>query len=191
VRADAFAISEILRLLERSDRIAQLIEHQLQRAFIARRVEVALRRLARGEERRGREVEHEVEARREGVRGEMARDEAALRDTAEPQADDADIDMDGLRFEPFVFRGPIVPLDGFAEPFSDRVRLRALGQIGNQKAELVAAEPRVQILRLRGAEHRPFLREQVVGSHLLAEQMRHALDNPVADGVPGRSASSR
>src|SRR5439155_4547454 len=71
------------------------------------------------------------------------------------------------------------------------MRLMAGGEIRNEEAELVAAEPRVQISRARTG---PFLarvaeallRKEVVAAHLFAQQRRDALDDPVADGMAER-----
>jgi hypothetical protein len=48
--------------------------------------------------------------------------------------------------EPRIVAGPVVALDRFAEAFGDDPRGAALVEIGNEKAEFVAPEPRVQIL---------------------------------------------
>src|SRR5437667_2553720 len=65
------------------------------------------------------------------------------------------------------------------------------GEIRNQEAELVAAEPRVQIARARARPFLPrvpeaLLREEVVAARLLAQQRRDALDDPIADGMAER-----
>src|SRR5262245_62532322 len=83
------------------------------------------------------------------VRGEAPRDEAALGNASEPEADDADVDVDGLHGEPAILERPIVARDRFAEALGDGVGLRALGEVRNHEAELVAAEARVQLLRPR------------------------------------------
>ena len=51
-------------------------------------------------------------------------------------------------FEPSaaVFERPVVPFHRLAKPFGNGIGLTVFGQIGNQKTELVAAKPRVQIL---------------------------------------------
>ena len=54
------------------------------------------------------------------VRGEPPRDEAALGDASEPQADDADVDAHRLHGEPAVFERPVVALDRLAEALADR-----------------------------------------------------------------------
>ena len=115
------------------------------------------------------------------VGGEPPCDESAIGDASEPEADYADVDADRLRGQTTVFEGPVVALDRFTEAFRDGVRLVIFGQIGNLKAEFVAAEARVQILRLRPAG--PFLRQQVVGPDLFAQQLRDPFDNLIADGV--------
>ena len=61
-------------------------------------------------------------------------------------------------------------------------RLAAARQVGNQEAELVAAEARVQIASLGAALHR----QEVRGSNLIREDARDAFDDPVADGVAER-----
>ena len=83
------------------------------------------------------------------------------------QADDADVHADRLRRETPILDGPVVAFDRLAEALGDGVRLVALGEIRNQEAEFVAAEPRVEILR---RVRRPLLRDQVVGPHLFAQQ---------------------
>ena len=65
------------------------------------------------------------------------------------------------------------------------MRLVAFGEVGNQEAELVAAEPRVQILCAPRPD-RTLLRDEVVGPHLFAQQRGHALDDPIADRVAER-----
>src|SRR6185295_17604542 len=80
------------------------------------------------------------------VRGEAARDEAAVGDASQPQADDADVDVHGLYGQPAVFERPVVALDRLAEALADRMRLMTLGEVWNEKAELVAAEAGVEIL---------------------------------------------
>src|SRR5438034_10946139 len=64
------------------------------------------------------------------------------------------------------------------------MRLMTFGEIGNQKTELVAAEPGVQILRLWSAG--PFLRQQVVGPDLFAQQVGDAFDDSIAHCVSER-----
>ena len=88
----------------------------------------------------------------------------------EPQADDADVDAHRLHRQPPIFERPVVAFDRLAEALADGVRLVVLGEVGNEEAELVAAEPRVEILRR--AAPSALLREQVVGPHLLAQQLR-------------------
>src|SRR4029077_11123993 len=78
---------------------------------------------------------------------------------------------------------PVVALDRITEALADGVRLMALGDVGNQEAELVAAEERVQILVARTDA---LLRQQVVGAYLFAQQRRDALDDAIADGVAER-----
>ena len=98
------------------------------------------------------------------------RDEAPIGDAPEPEADDADVDANRLCGEPPILERPIVAFHRFAKAFADRVCLRALGDVRDEEAEFVAAEPRVQILC---AFPGTLLRDQVVGPHLLAKQVRH------------------
>ena len=63
------------------------------------------------------------------------------------------------------------------EAVGDLDRLGAARQVGNQEAELVAAEPGVQVARLAGA----FEREEILGADLVRQDPRHPLDDPVAD----------
>ena len=114
------------------------------------------------------------------VRGETARDEAAIGDASQPQADDADVDVHGLHGQPAVDKRPVVAFDRLAEALADGVRLMEAREIRNQKAELVAAEPRVQV---GGPRAEPLLREEVVGPDLFAQQRRDALDDPIAHCV--------
>src|SRR5262249_44846050 len=69
------------------------------------------------------------------IGGETLRDEAPVDDAPQPEADDADVDANGLSREPTILERPVETLDRFAEPFGDRVRLRVLGEIGDEKAE--------------------------------------------------------
>src|SRR5205085_1083673 len=101
----------------------------------------------------------------------------------QPETDHAHVDAHGLHGEPLVLLRPIEPLDRFAEAFADGVRLAVVGEVGNQEAELVAAEPRVEI---RGPRPETLLRQEIVRAHLLAQQRRDALDDAVADGVSER-----
>ena len=111
------------------------------------------------------------------------RDEAPLGHASQPEADDADVDAHRLRREPAILERPVVALDGFAKALADGVRLVTFGEVGDEEAELVAAEARVQILVARAEA---FLREQVVRAHLLAQQRRDALDDAIADRVAER-----
>src|SRR5207244_7995832 len=74
--------------------------------------------------------------------------------------------------------------DRCADPFTDRVGLVVVGEIGNEETELVAAEPRVQILRSRPAD--TLLRDQIVGPRLFAQQVRDSLDDAIADRMAER-----
>ena len=56
-----------------------------------------------------------------------------------------------------------------------------VGEVGNQEAEFVAAEARVQLVALVA---RAVLRHDVVGADLLAQQPRDPFDDAVAEGVP-------
>ena len=119
------------------------------------------------------------------VRGEAARDEAALGDASEPQADDADVDAHRLHGEPAILERPVVALDRLAEALADRVRLMILGEVGNEEAELVAAEARVEILAGARAPARSCARRSSDRT-CSRSSARHALDDPVADRVAER-----
>ena len=61
-------------------------------------------------------------------------------------------------------RAPVVAFDRLLEALGDLHRLGAAGQIGNQEAEFVAAEARVQIARLAAAlEREEVLRPDLIG----------------------------
>src|SRR5207248_6050000 len=98
----------------------------------------------------------------------------------EPQTDHTDVDTNRLRREAFVFERPIEAFHRFPETLADGVRLRAFGEVRDEKAEFVAAEPRVQVLP------GTLLRDDVVGPGLLAQQLRHAFDDSVTHGVSER-----
>src|SRR6185436_5047637 len=93
-------------------------------------------------------------------------DEPAFGHAPQPQADNADVNAHRLRGEAAIFERPVEALDRFAKALADRVRLVALGEIGDEEAELVAAEARMQIL---AARPEAFLRQQVIRAHLLAQ----------------------
>ena len=106
-----------------------------------------------------------------------------LADGAHEEAHDADVHLDRLHFEARILRRPVVPLDRVAEAFGDEPRDAVIGEVGDEEAELVAAEARVQVARAAAAG---LLRDEVVGSDLLAEDGGDAFDDPVADGVAER-----
>ena len=84
------------------------------------------------------------------VGGQAAGDEPPVGDAPEPQADDADVHAHRLHRQASILERPVVALDRLAKALADGVRLVTLGQVGDQEAELVAAEPRVQILATAG-----------------------------------------
>jgi hypothetical protein len=61
VRADRLAIGKVLGLLELAHRIAQVRHQPGQRGIVVGGTEIALRRLAHGEQRHRGEIEHQVE----------------------------------------------------------------------------------------------------------------------------------
>ena len=79
---------------------------------------------------------------------------------------------------------PVVAFDRLAEALGDDPRRAEVIEVGNQEAELVAAEAGVELLA--GAELRRLLRDQVVGPDLFAEQTRDAVDDAVAERVTER-----
>ena len=78
---------------------------------------------------------------------------------------------------------PVVALDRFAEALGDRVGLAMFGQIGNQEAEFVAAESRMQFARARSGRS---WTSTSCDADLLAQQLRDADDDPIADGMTER-----
>src|SRR5205814_4808439 len=116
---------------------------------------------------------------------DATRHEAAVRDTAEPQADNSDVDMHRLHRKATLLDRPVEAFNRLAKPFTDGMGLAAFGKIGNQETEFVPAKPRVQILRSRLAA-RAFLREEIVRSHLFAQQRSHPLDDAIAYGMTER-----
>ena len=117
------------------------------------------------------------------LRGELAGHAAALGDRPELQADDADVDPHRA---------------GGQSRRSSRVQSCAStaslkrsaisnassqpGRSGNQEAELVAAEPGVQVAPFAGALER----QEVLGADLVGQDARDALDDAVAGRVPER-----
>ena len=101
------------------------------------------------------------------LRREPPRDEPPLRHPPEAQADDADVDTHRLHGEPLILGGPVVALDRFPESLGDGVGLVVLGQVGDEEAELVAAQARVQFPRFDAG---PFLGKEVVGADLLPDE---------------------
>src|SRR5687768_6791937 len=115
-------------------------------------------------------------------RGELARMAAALGDRSEAQADDADIDAHRAFRQALLFARPVMPFHRRLEAVRDLDRFGAAGQVGNQKAELVAAESGVQVARSARALHR----KKVFGADLIRQDVRYAFDDPVAHGVTER-----
>ena len=116
------------------------------------------------------------------LRGELARDAAALGDRSELQADDADVDPDRPRREPAVVPRPVVGLDRFLEAVGDLEGLVAAWQIRDQEAEFVAAEAGVQVAPFA----RALERQEVLGADLVGQDARDALDDAVAGRVAER-----
>ena len=98
--------------------------------------------------------------------------------------DHADVHANGLLREPGVLDRPIEALDRFAEALGDHPCVVGVIQFRDQEAEFIAAETGVQLLC--DARVRSLLRDQVVGSNLLAKEPGHAIDDPVAQRVSKR-----
>ena len=90
----------------------------------------------------------------------------------------------GLLREPRVLGHPVVAFDRLAKALGDDPRRAEVIEVGNEEAELVAAEAGVELLA--GAELGRLLRDEVVGPDLLAEQTRDAVDDAVAQRVTER-----
>ena len=116
------------------------------------------------------------------LRGELARHAAALGDRSELQADDADVDPHRAGGEAAIVARPVVRLDRLLEAIGNLERLVAAGQVRDQEAELVAAEPGVQVARLAAA----LQRQEVLGADLIGQDARDPLDDAVA-GRSGRA----
>src|SRR5882762_2088564 len=127
---------------------------------------------------------HQLVGALEELLRQLSRDRATLGDIAQQQADDPHVDANGFLGQPRVVRLPVVALNRLAEAFGDDPRRAAVVEVGDEEAEFVAPEPRVQILA-RAHVH-GFLGDQVVGAHLLAQQPRDAIDNLVARRMPER-----
>src|SRR4029453_14304309 len=84
----------------------------------------------------------------------------------------------GTRRETAIVARPIVSLHRILEPVSDLERLRTTRQVGDEEAELITAEPRVEIAGFAA----PLDRQEVLGSDLVRQNLGDALD----DAVPGR-----
>ena len=78
-------------------------------------------------------------------RGELARDSAPLANAAQAQAHDPDIDAHRADDEPAIVACPVVLTDGGFEAVRNLNRFSTSGKIGNEEAELVAAEPCVKV----------------------------------------------
>ena len=83
--------------------------------------------------------------------GQTSSDEASIGDASQPETDDTDVDTNGLSLETLVLERPVVTFDRLAKALADGVRLGTLGEVRNQKAEFVAAEASVKVLRGRSA----------------------------------------
>ena len=90
---------------------------------------------------------HQFVGAGEQVVRELARDVAAGADGPEPQADDADVDLDRLFNQPCILAAPVEAFDRLAEPLGDDPRVVRIVELGNQEAEFVAAKAGVQLLR--------------------------------------------
>src|SRR4029079_9594499 len=82
-----------------------------------------------------------------------------------------------------IVAAPVVRFDRVLETVGDLDRLGATRKIGDQKAELVAAESRVKIARVGAAA---FKGEKVFRTNLIRKNARNAFDDPIADGVTER-----
>ena len=69
-------------------------------------------------------------------------------------------------------------LDRVLEAAGNFHRLAAAGEVGNQEAELIAPEARMQVPPVAA-----FDGEKVLRSNLIGKNPRHALDDLVADGM--------
>ena len=101
---------------------------------------------------------------------------AAFRHRAEAQADDADVHADRFLRQARILLPPVVALDSGLEPAGNHRRFGAAGKVRNQEAELVAAEPRMQIPRAAGALDG----QEVLRTNLVGKNPRHPFDDPVA-----------
>src|SRR5258708_7389912 len=80
------------------------------------------------------------------IRGQPGCDDPPLCDCAEPQAHDANVNPNRMVREALVIARPVVVFDGAPEALADRMRLRTIGNIRDEKAKFIAAKARVQIL---------------------------------------------
>jgi hypothetical protein len=90
-------------------------------------------------------VVHQLIGAVDQIRRELACDAAAIGNGAEAETDNADVDPHRICSQPPVIATPIVHFDRVFEPVGDFDRFGASGEIGNQKTEFVAAEPRMQV----------------------------------------------
>ena len=112
---------------------------------------------------------------------QLARHQAALLHRPELQAHDAHVHRHAAGRESIVLVRPVVAFNRRAEPLGNDPAVAGIGEIGDEEAELVAAESRVQLVAL---VRRPVLRHDVLRANLLAQQARDAFDDPVSQRVP-------
>ncbi len=89
----------------------------------------------------------------------------AVRDGPHAQADDADVDADGIVSEALVLAAPVVGGDRLTEPLGNLGRFDAAGELRDEETEFVAAEARVQVARFCAALDR----EEIVRTNLIGE----------------------
>src|SRR5262249_10892868 len=100
----------------------------------------------------------------------------------ELETDDANVDLDRFGREAAIFARPVVSLDRCLEAAGDFGGFGAARKIRDQEAELVAAEPRVEVTPLAAALER----EQVFRANLIRGNARDGLDDPIAECVAER-----
>ena len=129
-------------------------------------------------------VVHQLVGALDQLGRELARHAAALGDGAEAQADDADVDPDrDCRASRAILAAPVVRLDRLLEALGDLGRLaRSRGGAGIRKQN---SSPPNRACRSR-VSLRALEREKVLGTDLIRQDPRDALDDLVADGVAER-----
>src|SRR4029079_6359693 len=126
-------------------------------------------------------VVHQLVRAMNKLRGELSRHAAPLRYRPQAQADHPDVHADGTRRQAAIVARPVVRFDRPLEPLGDLDGFAAAGQIGNEEAELVPAEPRVQI-----AGFAALYGEEVLRPDLVRENPSDALDDAIAHRVAER-----